>query len=978
MPFMPSHRFRLALLALLTTVSSTLPVSFAPPSTQTAVAQTVGGENTELEQLYQTGVQQYRQGQLRQALATLQKVLERSQAPNADATWQQKQGEVLNQIGLVYEALGEYPRAIEAYEKVLSMQRTLGDRQGEGAALSNLGTVYARLGQYPKALEFYRQGLARLQEVGDRESEGAALAGIGLAYRSLGQYPKALEFYQKALNIAQEIQDRRGEGTALNNIAVTYSYMDDYAKALAFYEQSLAIRQEIGDRRGEGLTLTNLGGVYDSLGQYARALAYYEQALKIRREVGDRAGEGTTLNSIALTYDNLGQSTQALQVYQDALAIRREIGDRAGEGITLNNLGRIYAKESQLAQALQFYQQALAVHQEVGNRTGEGVVLNNVGEIYRLQQQPTLALASYQQALQVRREVGDRAGEGVTLNNIGAVYDGEKEDAKALDYYQQALKIFQAVGDRPREATVLGNLGALYKRQGQYPEAEKQLSQAINVLESLRPGLSDANKVSIFETQVKSYRWLEEVLVAQQKPAAALTVSERGRARAFVELLATRLATPRAQSTPAVTAQPPNLKQIQQIARQQRATLVEYSIIPETDGPQGAKVEQEARLFIWVVQPTGEIQFRQIDLQPFWQESLTGSQSEPSQSESVQKLADLVAAARGAIGVGGRGLTFNENAEAVVRVGETLGEDSTSLQQFQQLYEILIQPIADLLPSDPNAPVIFIPQGALFLVPFAALQDASGTYLIQQHTILTAPAIQVLALTQQQQQQVQQAALKDALVVGNPLMPSLPAKGDLPPQPLASLPGAESEAKAIAQLLNTQAMLGDQATKAAILRKLPQAKIIHLATHGLLEDFEGLGFPGAIALAPAGSDDGFLTTSEILTLKLNADLVVLSACDTGRGRITGDGVIGLSRSLISAGTPSVVVSLWQVPDAPTAELMTEFYKQLQPLSSPDASAALTASPVSKAQALRQAMLTTLAQYPDPRDWAGFTLVGESD
>jgi len=163
----------------------------------------------------------------------------------------------------------------------------------------------------------------------------------------------------------------------------------------------------------------------------------------------------------------------------------------------------------------------------------------------------------------------------------------------------------------------------------------------------------------------------------------------------------------------------------------------------------------------------------------------------------------------------------------------------------------------------------------------------------------------------------------------------------------------------------TKAIIGDKATKSAIVQQMSNARLIHLATHGLLDDFKGLGVPGAIALAPDNQDDGLLTSSEILDLKLNSELVVLSACDTGRGRITGDGVIGLSRSLISAGVPSVIVSLWQVPDAPTASLMTEFYRNLKPNSD-------------KAQALRQAMLTTMKQYPNPRDWAAFTLIGEAE
>ncbi|HEY9831368.1 MAG TPA: CHAT domain-containing protein, partial [Stenomitos sp.] len=273
---------------------------------------------------------------------------------------------------------------------------------------------------------------------------------------------------------------------------------------------------------------------------------------------------------------------------------------------------------------------------------------------------------------------------------------------------------------------------------------------------------------------------------------------------------------------------------------------------------------------------------------------------------------------------------------------------------------LLIDPIAEFLPKDPSERMVFIPHETLFLLPFPALQDASGQYLIQKHTILTAPAIQILDLTHQQQQSrgsqtTESLEGKNALVVGNPKMPA-----ELDP-----LPAAEREAREIAQLLHTQAITGEQATKISIVKQMAQARLMHFATHGLLDDIKKLGVPGAIALAPSPGDEGYLTAGELLNLKLNADLVVLSACNTGRGKITGDGVIGLSRSLISAGTPSVIVSLWSVPDAPTALLMTELYRNLK--QNPD-----------KAQALRQAMLTTMKQQPNPYNWAAFTLVGEAD
>ncbi len=435
-------------------------------------------------------------------------------------------------------------------------------------------------------------------------------------------------------------------------------------------------------------------------------------------------------------------------------------------------------------------------------------------------------------------------------------------------------------------------------------------------------------------------------------PTAALEIAERGRARALVELLIQRAAVATDSKTdepdkvraPSASSVSPSAAQIQQIAKAQNATLIQYSIIYDDFKLDGKQQFKESALYIWMIKPTGEVTFRQTDLKPLWQQQNTS-------------LSALVDQSRPAVAIRSR-------ATLTVKLPPELQQQYTTqqTQRLQQLHQLLIEPIADLLPTHPNAHVIFIPQGSLFLVPFPALQAANGQYLIQQHTILTAPSIQVLDLTHQQRQKVQQAARQKVLVVGNPTMPIWHSLDGTQQQQLPPLLGAQQEAIAIANLFKTPVITGSQATKATVIPQMEQARFIHLATHGLLDDISGLG--SAIALAPNGKDDGFLTAGEILNLHLNAELVVLSACDTGQGKLTGDGVIGLSRSLISAGVPSVMVSLWSIPDAPTASLMTQFYQNLQ--HNPD-----------KAQALRQAMLSTMKDHPNPIDWAAFTLIGEA-
>ncbi len=772
---------------------------------------------------------------------------------------------------------------------------------------------------------------AQVQMTQSPREEALRLNRGGLEPLNAGQFREALQTFQQVLGRVRAIGERQGEEAALNNIGLAYNNLGEYAQALQYFEQALVIAKQIADKAEEGITLNNIGGAYDSLGQYAQALKYYKQALAIRQQVGDKAGEGNTLNNIGLTYNNLGQYAHALKSYEQALAIRQQVGDKVGEGITLSNIGLAYNNQGEFAQALKSHEQALVIHKEVGDKAGEGTTLGNIGLAYLYLKQYVQALKYLEQALIVRQEVGDKAGEGIILNNIGGVYLDLEQYAQALKYLEQALVIHKEVGDKAEEGIILTNIGVIYSFLGQYPDAEKTLFAAIEVLESLRPGLTDANKVSIFETQAQTYRFLQQALVARNKTSIALEIAERGRARAFVELLTQRQSSNPNNQQP---VKPPNIQQIQRLAKEQNATLVQYSIAYKPFKRQGKQKWRESELYIWVVRPTGEVAFKSVNLK-----------------SSNASLEDLVTSSRDSIGVRARGLGVTQRVEG-----------ASQANQLQQLHQLLIEPIAQVLPNNPKEHVIFIPQNELFLVPFPALKDASGKYLIEKHTILTAPAIQVLELTHKQRQQV---AGTDVLVVGNPTMPSISFKIGEPPQQLPSLPGAETEAKAIASLFNTQPVTGNQATKVSILQRLTQARIVHLATHGLLDNFKELGIPGAIALAPSANDNGLLTSSEILDLKLNAELVVLSACDTGRGRITSDGVIGLSRSLISAGVPSVIVSLWSVPDAPTASLMTEFYRQIQ-------------QNLNKAQALRQAMLTTMKQYPDPKDWAAFTLIGEAE
>ncbi|MCC3593453.1 CHAT domain-containing protein [Microcoleus sp. PH2017_28_MFU_U_A] len=919
-----------------------IPPHFSLP----VVAQTTDARLVEGDRLFRYGEHQYQTSQFQAALNSWQQALQIYRAIKN----RQREALALNNLGKAYNSLGNNAKAIEYSQQSLAIAREIKDREGEAVALGNLEAY----GLPAVAQEI----LAIAREIRNRQEEGVALGNLeayglpvsaqainvreteadrllqqGLQQYKTGQLVTAINSWQQALQIYHALKNRLGEGKALSSLGLAYISLGNYAQAIEYSQQSLAIARELKNRDWEGLALGNLGAAHHFLGNYTKAIEYLQLSLAIAREIKDRLLEGATLATLGKAYIFLGDYAKAIEYSRQWLSIAREIKNRKGEGLALEFLGDTYLSLGDYAKAIEYAQQQLAIAREIQDRPGEGTALGNLGKAYNSLGKYAKAIEYGQQSLAIAREIKNREGEQVALGSLGNAYYYLGNYAKAIEHDQQSLAIARELKNREGEGNQLNNLGASFLKAGNLTEAEKMLLDGIQVWESMRQklGSNDANKVSIFEGQARTYRTLQRVRVAQNNPIAALEIAERGRARAFVDLLTERLSS---GSTNPVINTSPNQNQIRQIAKAQNATLVQYSIIYDDFQIQSKRETQESALYIWVIQPTGEITFRQVDLKPLWQ-------------KHNASLADLI---------------IGNQQFLAVRSRSSLG--STQPQpNLPTLHQLLIDPIASLLPKDPNAHVIFIPQGSLFQVPFPALQDANGTYLIQKHTILTSPSIQVLALTRQQKLAQKQPNSGNALVLGNPTMPSVSPSPGEPKRQLSALPGAEAEARAIAPLLKTQAITGAQGTKAAIVQKMPQASIIHLATHGLLDDVRGLG--SAIALAPSGSDDGLLTAEEIFDMKLQASLVVLSACNTGEGRITGDGVIGLSRALISAGVPSVIVSLWAVPDAPTSELMQAFYRNLQ--SNPD-----------KAQALRQAMLTTMKTHPQPRNWAAFTLIGEAE
>ncbi|WP_051055585.1 CHAT domain-containing protein [Allocoleopsis franciscana] len=763
------------------------------------------------------------------------------------------------------------------------------------------------------------------------------LLNLGIRQHKTGQFAASLDSLQNALTLYQKLGDAQGIGNCLGSLGDTYFSMGQYPQAAGFYHQSLILKKAIGDRTGEVEALLGLSKAYLYLRQEERAKKFEQQAQVIRREIGNPRRQAAFLNNLALDSQSQGEYEEAIAFHLQQLKIAREIDNPTLEAESLQKLAQAYELSGQSQKAIELYQLQLEFAQKSNDNALEAIALSQLANAYELLGQSPKAIELYQQQLEIARKSGNRAQEAIALNQLAIAFESQGQFSKAIELYQQQLEAAKKTNNRLAEGTVLNNLALASLKANNLTEAQPKLLDAMKVWDAIRTQLG--NDENYYAEQARSYRLLQQVHIAQNQPEAALEIAEQGRVKEIVQLLNLRLSSePVGTGLKAAPAQInlPTILEIKQIAKAQNATLVEYSVISDQE------------LFVWVIQPSGEIAFRRINVK------------EQKTVYPITSLQEVVNNSIEAIGVKGKSPT--STAEPTDKISQN--------QPLLQLNQLLIKPIEDLLPKDSKQHVIFIPHQELFFVPFPALVDITGKSLIEKHTILTSPAIQVLALTKQQRKQV---SGNKVLVMGNPTMPNMTVGGGESSQSLPPLLRGEQESLEIAQFLKTQPLIGNQATKSAFLEQLPSSKTIHLATYGLLDDIKRQGVPGGIALAPAGNDNGILTAAEILNLyeqtkdkksPLRAELVVLSAGNIGAGNLKSDGLIGLSMSLIAAGVPSIVMSFGSASDASTTDLMIEFYRQLKQTND-------------KAQALRQAMLTTMKKYPNSRVWAAFTLMGEA-
>ncbi|NER00019.1 MAG: CHAT domain-containing protein, partial [Cyanothece sp. SIO2G6] len=885
-----------------------------------------------------------------------------------------------------------------------------------GAIAGGLAFAYEQTGRYQDAQAFYQLMLTVATEQADQATIAVAESSLQRVEAAIA--PDSIAPDSSADSSDSASPDAPTQAVPTDSIGINFgdsntatnTATDTATDRVTQLQQQLQLAREIDDGVTEAITLLQLGGVYRDRHQLGLAIATFEQTLERSTDLDIPALTEQTLLNLASLYQVVGQFERSQQAAQSLLTMAEVLGDTISQITALQNLGGVYFATGNMTEAIAAYEQGLTLLQILDDPFNEAIALALLAEAHLGQQAPEMALELLMEGLAIAQDVADSELEGAIWGSVGKAHALAGDYTAAIAALQKNLEYEQTVGNVLGQALAHNNLGTAYflahslanssADSGDLPltdsleQARQQLQEAIVFWETQQAtvGPSDPFQISIFETQQQAYQTLQQVLVAQGNTDAALAIAEQGRAQALAALLiqntppsvssdesASQVLDPEVELPANATSSTPfTLEQIQQAARDQNTTLVLYSITYTPAAlfiPGSVSQTPEADLFIWVVDSTGDIQFRQTPI--------------------PRPLASLVADFRQALGVpNGR----NIQLEPI----DPNAAPATNQAVSQELYSLLIEPIGDLLPTESGDRLVILPQRELFLVPFAALQDREGNYLIQHHTLATVPSIQVLTQVQAIANALPATELSsdEVLIVGNPdPMPSLPLPTTDEVTPLPPLVGAQREAEAIAtQIFQVEPLIGSAATEVAVTERLPSARLIHFATHGLLEygspQSSGVqDVPGAIALAPSvtqpsdpnfmpessfiadpsvlldPSSDGLLTAAELQVMNLSATLAVLSACDTGQGDLRGDGVVGLARSLFAAGVPSVVVSLWAVDDAATADLMTEFYQQWR---SPDAT---TTTTFDNATALRQAMLTTMQQHPEPRFWAAFTLIG---
>lgn len=822
------------------------------------------------------------------------------------------------------QAPGRYAIRIGALRPATAEDRTKVRAErlfAEGEALRNRGEARS----LQESLARNRQALALFRSIGDRAREADVLYSLGWAYRNLGENAAALEALQQAEQLFQRLGEEKKAGLVLNTLGEILGSLGRPDEQLASYQQALAIHRRVGNVWGEASSLNSLGRFYKLRGETEQALAYYERAVERWRALGDRTSEAMTLSNLGQLYDALGEPEKALGYLQQALPVLQAAGMRRDAAIALGVIGTVQGSTGRERQGIAALRQALRMQRDAGDRREEATLLHHLGWLHARMGEPRQARSFYTVALAAFRELRYPSGEGAALANLARLEEAGNP-AAAETSYLQALALFRATQDHGSEAAALLGLARARRRAGKLPQALEAAEASLAWVESLRskPKSYDL-RASYLASRIQHYELCIALLMQlhREQPAAgydarALATSEEARARSLLDMLSEAALSP---------PRPLTLVQIQRQILDNDTMLLEYALGQE-------------KSFLWAVTP------------------------ESSWSFELPRREVLEEAARRAYAL----LAASQHRLARAQTELALAD----------LSRLLLAPVAHLLGT--RKKLLIVGDGVLLSIPFAALPiPGTGTPLVAEHEILSIPSASLLAV-QRSKLSGRKPAAGTVAMISDPVFeasdPRVAVPGARSPGKGARfqrLPFSREEAESILDLVPPDRFfraLDFAANRQTVLSgELSRYRIVHMATHGVFDaDRPELSGIVLSQVDPQGRpQNGLLRAHEIYRLHLPAELVVVSACRSALGReIPGEGLVGLTRGFLYAGARRVLVSLWEVEDRATAELMRLFYREMLVAGRAPAAALRTA----------QIALRRQPEHEAPYYWAGFVLQGD--
>ena len=853
-----------------------------------------------------------------------------------------------NNIGEVYRSQGKYEKALSLFNEALEIQGRFDLKNYQATTYNNIGETYRNQGQYEKALKWFNKA-REIREILGLEFELAInYNNIGETYRSQGYYKEALKWYHNAL----EIFTRKGlevyTAKSYNNIAEAYRSQGKYEEALKNYNKAREIRERLDLEVDLAGSCNNLGNVYLDKGQYDQALIWYNKARNIEERLGRKINMAITYNNIGTVYRFLSQFERALLWYDKSREIREEMNIEIDLGNSYGNLGSVYHHQGQYENALNWYSKARDIQERLGLEVNLAMSYNNIGAVYGAQGKYKEALQNYNMACEIQKRLDLEPNLATTFNNIGSCYFNQKQYQEALNWYNKAKQTRERLGlDLDLVSTYI-NICLAYYKNGNYGDSFIYTGKAIQLNDLLRSGNRSQLSRQVF-VQI-GLSTIEIGLISGfqlSKLDSAFLFSEKGKARGFLDLMTERgidlntLNIPQELSR-AYADNANQLKTLNQNLTENIEDDIRQKLILRRDNLFNERQELEGQIRLIAPAYANLVYPETVDdkqVQPVLQENevlISFFMGEVKTyafiiTSNQLKMVDL----------GEPDSLVQEFRERVLLkkpTGNILIQKKYRelyVQKAHQLYQKLWQPLeATGLLKDKH--VLLVPDGILNYLPFELLVNGSTSkafnelnYLIKEYPITYYPSATVLHFERTREKESINWN-KDfwGLAVSDFEENGCGEEGKIQ---LSNLDNSISEVNEIAQQFPTKkidVLIESDAGESFLKTSdLTSYRYLHFSTHGLINpdqpDFS------RILLNPTEGEDGCLNLFEIFNLDFNADLVSLSACETGLGQLVrGEGMVGFTRALMYAGTPSVILSLWEVVDASTKDLFVKYYSKL--------------------------------------------------